>query len=154
MMILADSVSFQQAGMGLGVAIMLMGALLLFLNLKEKLLPKSKDATDVRVGPLPLPIQMAERFATKEELHDVKQEVKAEIRELEKVVPETERRILMAIANTGNKMEEMVNKMASVATNGRRKLHDKTLEHSEQIAKLKEKTANTADSLREFKNEF
>ena len=150
MFILAESVSFAQAGAGLGVVVLLMGALLLFLNLKDKLVPKSEGTKEVKVGPLPFPVQMADRFATKEELHEVKQE----LRELEKALPETERRILTAIEHQGDKIEETVNKMASVATEGRRKLHDKTLLHTEQIAKLETKTENTAQDLQRFKSEF
>jgi len=134
-----------QMGNGVLVLTGLLAALWLGTQLKRAWFPSDADKT-----PLPFPIQVTEKFATKEELL----EVKLEIKELERALPETERRILSAIERSADKITKTVNKMAEVASAGRRKLYDKDIVHSQELSSLGTKTAALELDLREFKRQF
>jgi hypothetical protein len=132
------------------VIVFLMGALLLGTKLKEAWFKNRPDPTEMNVSPNPFPVQITEKFATKEELH----EIKVEMRELEKALPETERRILRAIDESGAKIGRTVNRMAEVATEGRRTLHEKARLQSIATAALENDVRRTNQELREFKSQF
>ena len=143
MMIFAEAVTFAQTGTGIGVVFLLMGALLLFLNLKEKLFPRSEEKRQVEVQS-PLSIRLEERFATKDELR----EVKTELRELEKALPETELRIRESIEKTGDKILAKVGEIGTAGANGRRDLHEKARVLGERISVTEKGLQSLEDDLR------
>jgi len=139
--ILAASPSFSQVGAGLAVLAALLSVLLLGIKVKQAIVPVEKKPE--QISPLPLPISVTAQFATKEEL----QEVKADLKQLEKDLPKTEKHILAAIERTSERILKKVDTIGSAGASGRRDLHEKSNRLGERVARVE-------TELDDFKEEF
>ena len=129
MMILADSVSFPQAGVGLAVAILLMGALLMVLNLKEKLFPKIEGTKSVKVE-APLEVRLEEQFPTRREF----EKLEGEVCELQREIPAMERRIIGEVKEVGKDLSAKIDEFGSSSHAGRGKIWQELNEVRERVS--------------------
>lgn len=93
---------------------------------------KGKQRRSVTVENQPVGIRLEKEFVTRTEFAEFKGELKADVREMRGSYD----KLVMLIDERDKKLSDMIEKVASGAFEGRRRIHDEVNKHREQIAAI------------------
>lgn len=97
---------------------------------------RGRQKREVTIDKQPVGVRLHEAWVTRQEFLDFKGEIKADVREMRG----TFEKLATIIDERDRKLTEMIEKVASGAYEGRRRLHETVNSHGQQLAVLAAKT--------------
>ena len=118
------------------VCMMVTGVVGWFMRGRQSRSVKIEGTPGVNVKNETLGVRLHEAWVTRQEFLDFKSEIKADVREMRG----TFEKLATIIDERDRKLTEMIEKVASGAYEGRRRLHEQVNNHGQQLAVLAAKT--------------